>query len=155
MNPSDFNDYKEAMWELWYQDTFDQDTPRQKELAGTGLKQGLCNLWTHHLYETINSGGFIGFSHFNLWLNQQKVSIEITGNLNGQLKLRQWVFEGRSAKHLSILQIADEEILNLIAELHIHLGLNDQTSDRIIEMASSASGRDDFIREIKPSIKKH
>lgn len=155
MNPSDFNDFEETKWEIWYHDNFDHDTPREKELAGTGLIQGLGNLWAQHLYETINSGGFIGFSRFNLWLNQQKVSIVIKGDLEGQGKLRQWVFEGRSAKHATPMQIADEAILNLIVQFHITLGLNDQSSARIIEMACSASGRDEFMRDIEASLIQH
>ena len=137
-----------AQWELWYQDTFDRESPRQKEVTGIGLKQGLCNLWAYHLYETIRPEGFTGFSHFNLWLNQKKLSIEIKGDLKGQIKLRQWLFEGRSAKLLPLLQIADETLVSLIAEFHIQLGLKEQTSARIIEMADAARDRDDFMGEI-------
>ena len=139
---------EKAQWELWYQDTFDQESPSQKELTGIGLEQGLCSLWACHLFETVRPEGFIGFSRFNLWLSQQKISIEIKGDLKGQIKLRQWVFEGRSAKHIPNFQIADEELLNLIAEFHSQLGLKAQTSARIIEMADAARDRDDFLGEI-------
>ena len=139
---------KEAQWELWYQDSFDRESPRQKEVTGIGLKQGLCSLWAYHLYETIRPEGCIGFSHFNLWLDQQKLSIEIKGDLKGQIKLRQWLFEGRSVKHLPLLQIADETLVTLIAEFHMQLGLKEQTSARIIEMADAARDRDDFLGEI-------
>ncbi len=121
---------KETQWELWYQDTFDPESPREKELTGIGLKQGLRSLWAYHLYETVRPEGFIGFSHFNLWLIQQKLGIEIKGNLKGQINLRQWLFEGRGPTHLPPLQIADEVLLTLVAEFHLQLGLKDQTSAR-------------------------
>ncbi len=57
----------DAEWDVWYQDLFDRDTPRQVEVSVWGLVTGLAELWARHLFETIEVDGQKGFSHFNLW----------------------------------------------------------------------------------------
>ena len=53
-------------WQVWYQDTFDRETPRWVEAAGEGLENGLCELWRRHISETILADGGKGFTRFNL-----------------------------------------------------------------------------------------
>ena len=51
-----------AAWELWYQDLFDRECPRQVEVRGQGLVQGLAELWARHLFETVQVDGQKGLS---------------------------------------------------------------------------------------------
>ena len=68
----------ETEWKLWYQDTFDWETPRKVELAGRGLEQGLKALWERHLRERVTANGGEGFSRFSLYCIDNAISIEIT-----------------------------------------------------------------------------
>lgn len=85
----------EAEWEVWYQDTFDRECPRQIEIAGLGLVNGLIELWARHLYETVQANGQKGFSRFNLWWKQKGQSIQVIGEWEGLIQLREWIFGGK------------------------------------------------------------
>ena len=142
---------RSAEWEIWYQDTFDLACPRQLELAGRGLINGLVKLWARHLYETIQPDGSDGFSRFNLWWKQGACSIAITGDNTGQLKLRSWVFgEGRSGDQ-SYMEAADQDLLAIIAEAHSRLILINQKSDELTNLALLLKNKDAFIRQLKNS----
>jgi hypothetical protein len=136
-------------WELWYQDTFDQERGRKIIEDGDGLLDGLILLWAHHLYDAVRPNGMIGFSQYNLWCKQEKLSIAVLGKMAGQKKLRMWVFEERRPDYSSYLHIADREILDLIAETHYHLILKNQSSESIINAAISSNNREDFILRIR------
>lgn len=138
-----------AQWELWYQDKFDIASPRQMELAGRGLVKGLVELWARHLYETVQPNGFLGFSSFNLWLRQQRSSIEIIGEAAGQVKIRKWVFGERQLSNSKHLEIADQDLINLTAEIHAKLVMRGQTSEAIVLTAHLLTDREDFIAELK------
>jgi hypothetical protein len=148
LDESENNILENVKWELWHQDTFDQEGRRKKILEGHGLFEGLIQLWAHHLYETVRLNGMIGFSQFNLWLKQRKFSIEVLGDTKGQLKLRLWVFEERRVDYSNYLQIADRELLELIAEAHYKLITNYQKSELIINKAISSNSREEFILQI-------
>ena len=63
-------------------------------LAGQGLEEGLIELWTRHLTETVQANGSRGFARFNLWLQEEMQSIVIEGDWNGLVQLRGWVEAG-------------------------------------------------------------
>ena len=136
-------------WELWYQDTFDQERGRKIIEEGQGLFDGLILLWAYHLYDAVKPDGFTGFSQYNLWCRQEKLSIIVLGKMAGQKKLRMWVFEERRVDHSSYLQIADREILDLIAEAHSDLIMNNQSSEPIITTAFLSNNREKFILGIR------
>ena len=75
----------EAEWEVWYQDTFDRECPRQVEVAGRGLVEGLIQLWARHLFETVQADGQRGFSRFNLWWKQERRSVVVVGEWEGEV----------------------------------------------------------------------
>jgi hypothetical protein len=121
----------DATWELWYQDTFDRDCPRQVEAAGVGLVAGLLTLWRHHLFETVRADGKRGFSRFNLWLRQARQSIRITGAWAGQTRLRTWARE-------------DDALLGEVAVVHSHLLLAGETSAPILAAARDVTSQAEF-----------
>ena len=138
----------QADWEIWYQDSFDQDCPRQLELTGSGLATGLVELWARHLYETVQPNGTFGFSRFNLWWRQQRISIEIVGEVIGQVKIRNWVFGEQHLVSSNLVDIADTGLLKLIGEIHAKLILRGQTSEEIILIAHLINDRENFIEQI-------
>ena len=81
-----------AQWQIWYQDTFDRETPRKVEVEGQGLVDGLVELWSRHLKETVTASGGSGFSRFNLWWKQEATSIVIEGSQEGMVRVRSWIF---------------------------------------------------------------
>lgn len=137
-----------AEWEIWYQDTFDIECPRQLELVGRGLINGLIELWARHLYETIQPDGSEGFSRFNLWWKGRARSITITGDMAGQAKLRSWVFGERRSSIKNYLDIADQDLLALIAEAHSFLIFKNQTSARIIDQAVQSNHKTEFVNQM-------
>ena len=140
-----------AEWEIWYQDNFDLECPRQMELSGCGLVKGLIELWVRHLYETIQPSGILGFSRFNLWWKQHACSINIMGEMIGQIKLRLWVFGERKVNYLGCMKIADQDILQVIAEVHSQFIIRDQTSEAIVSEVLQSNSKEEFIRQISMS----
>ncbi len=134
-----------VQWEIWYQDNFDLSTSRQKVAVGNGLIQGLIELWARHLYETIQPEGDLGFSKFNLWWIQRKISIDIVGDIDGQKKLRDWLFGERRWDTLGYKGIVDKDLLRIIAETHSKLLLKGQYSQEIIAKARISNSREAFI----------
>ena len=130
-------------WEVWYQDTFDRECPRQVELSGRGLARGLAALWARHLHETVRANGGQGFSRFNLWWKERRVSVVVVGDWGGQVRLRGWLFGDRQADR-GYLRAADAELLRLVAVTHAKLLLTGQTSEGILLAASEESNRLDF-----------
>jgi hypothetical protein len=90
----------------------------------------------------------VTFSKFNLFWRERKSSIQINGDLVGQIKLRKWLFDERKADRLNIMQIADSELLELIAKMHYRLILNGQTVEAIISFAQTSNTREDFMTQI-------
>jgi len=138
-----------AEWELWYQDNFDLECPRQLERAGRGLISGLIELWAHHLYETIQPNGFLGFDRFNIWWKQRKCGIDIVGEMAGQLKLRQWVYGEQRSGYSGCLDIADKDLLEVLAEAHSRLAMNGQTSEVIVDKAIQSNNKKAFLNQVK------
>ena len=149
MNTSEGEPINQAEWQLWYQDNFDLECPRRVDRSGRGLIRGLIELWAHHLYETVQPNGFFGFDRFNLWWKQQKRSVDIVGDLSGQLKLRQWVYEERRSSYAGCKEIADKDLLRLIAETHCKLIMINQTSETIVEKALQSDSEKAFSDQIK------
>jgi hypothetical protein len=134
----------DAEWEIWYEDTFDRECPRQVEIAGFGLAKGLVELWARHLFETVQVDGQEGFSRFNLWWKQKGQSIEIVGAWEGLTRLRGWVFGDKRQAHEGYVRDGDEDLLAELAAAHADLILAGQTSEIILEVASASHDREDF-----------
>ena len=134
----------EAAWEIWHEDTFDCDCPRQVEFAGRGLVNGLVELWARHLFETVRPDGRRGFSRFNLWWKQPKRSLEIVGQREGLIQLRRWVFGGGQHAGPGRAQAGDRDLLREVAAAHCKLALANQTSEAILAAAAAAANREDF-----------
>jgi hypothetical protein len=134
----------EAEWELWYQDTFDRECPRQVQAAGKGLAAGIMQLWTRHLFETVRGDGGKGFSRFNLWWMQQSRSIEIFCEWGGMVRTRKWVFGDQQQKDKEPVGEENQALLARIAATHGCLILAGQTSEAILAAATDSINREDF-----------
>jgi hypothetical protein len=133
----------EAQWQLWYEDTFDRGCPRQIERSGRGLVEGLVELWARHLHETVRANGGQGFSRFNLWWKQAGKSIEVTGDWQGLVLVREWVFGGTERRGAGYLG-GDRALLRKVAIAHRDLVLGGDTSERIAAAARAWGNRSDF-----------
>ena len=134
----------DAVWEIWYQDTFDRKCPRRVEVSGRGLTAGLAELWARHLFETVRPDGKKGFSRFNLWWTQERRSVRITGQWAGVVRLRRWVFGERREIRRGYVAAADKVLLRRVAAIHGHLLRSDRTSEEILAAAASCTNRQDF-----------
>ena len=131
-------------WDLWYQDTFELGSPRRIECSGRGLVEGLMGLWARHLYETVQPNGLTGFAKFDLWLKKEWWLVLISGDENGQVKLRQWVY-GEREPTSNYRESADQSLLAAIAEAHAKLIKDDLDCEAIIMEAEKAKTKDDFL----------
>jgi hypothetical protein len=135
----------EAEWEVWYEDTFDRETPRQVETSGEGLAAGLVELWDRHLFETVQREGGRGFSRFNLWWKQEARSIQVVGNWDGMVKLRGWVFgNARRPGRGKLLGGRGRALLMSLGAAHSCLAVGGQTSQVILDEALASEDRSDF-----------
>jgi hypothetical protein len=138
----------DAEWEVWYQDTFDRECPRQVEVSGRGLAAGLAELWARHLFETVRADGGKGFSRFNLWWKQERKSVEVVGEWGGMVRLRAWIFGGKRRLSKGYVEEAEKRLLMRLATVHSYLILAGQTSERILGAAQDAVNREDFERQL-------
>jgi hypothetical protein len=134
----------DAEWEIWYEDTFDRECPRQVEIAGLGLMKGLAELWARHLFETVQANGQEGFSRFNLWWKQKGQSIGIVGAWTGSTRLRDWVFGDKRHTREEYVEGEKKELLARLAATHANLILTGQTSEAILTAASASASQEDF-----------
>lgn len=138
----------EAEWEVWYQDTFDRECPRQVEVVGRGLAAGLTELWARHLFETVGVDGQKGFSRFNLWWKQERKSVEVVGEWAGMVRLRKWIFGDQRRLYKGYVEAGDKELLMKVAALHGWLILAGQTSEGILAAAEDSVSREDFEKQL-------
>ena len=129
----------DAEWQVWYQDTFDRECPRQVEISGQGLVEGLTELWSRHLHETVQANGERGFSRFNLWWKQESKSIEVVGEWEGVVRLRGWVYRDKQQKNKK-----QTDLLKRIAIAHKNRILNGETSEKILATAKAKETREEF-----------
>jgi len=134
----------EAEWQVWYEDTFDRECPRQVEAAGTGLAAGLVELWRHHLRETVQADGRRGFSRFNLWWKQAGKSVTIIGDWEGMVRLRGWIFGPQRRARKDRVRAAELDLLMTVAATHSSLISAGKTSAEIVSAALVAENREDF-----------
>lgn len=139
-----FDPAPEAEWQVWYQDTFDRECPRQVKVAGRGLVRGLSELWARHLFETVQANGQKGFSRFNLWWKQKGQSIEVVGEWEGATRLRAWVFGEKQRPDKGYVQEGDEKLLSKVATTHASLALAGQTSEVILTAAKMSVSQENF-----------
>ena len=142
-----------ARWKLWHQDNFDLACPRQIEAEGEGLLDGLIELWTRHLLETVIDSGTEGFNHFDLWWEPEGVSIRIVGTWNGQVRIRGWVLK-KSIQPLrnSYKDFVDFGLITRIATVHETLILKGETSQSILDLATTSANRAAFERRLQIGI---
>lgn len=133
----------EAEWEVWYEDTFDRECPRQVQAAGRGLATGLIELWRYHLRETVQADGRKGFSRFNLWWKQAGISVNVVGDWEGMVRLRGWIFGSQRRPRMGHAQHR-RDLLMTVAATHSSLVAADKTSAEIAEAALVAESREDF-----------
>ena len=138
----------EAEWEIWYQDLFDRECPRQVEIRGQWLVEGLIELWARHLFETIQSTKPQRFSRFNLWWRQERQSVEIVGEWEGQVRLRGWVFRDTMGTTTSSVEGKEYALLKRVAVTHKNHILRGGTSEEILGLAKSAQSRADFEKQL-------
>ncbi len=128
-------------WQVWYQDLFDRECPRQVQASGKGLVTGLVVLWGCFLRDSITPDGKKGFARFNLWLKTVGRSISIEGPWEGLVRLREWVVGGGR-------QPGADELLHRVAEVHANLAKAGKTSEAIARLAVEALGPEDFKRRL-------
>ncbi|MFC1852754.1 hypothetical protein ACFL27_21355 [candidate division CSSED10-310 bacterium] len=135
--------FDDVAWQVWYQDTFDRECPRQVEVEGVGLVKGLTELWARHLHGTIRPDGQKGFSLFNLWCPQNHQDIEIIGAMAGQVQLRQWIFGQNKSRGEG-----DYSLLSLVATVHGSLIHNGQNSEPILALVRNSNSLQDFKKRL-------
>lgn len=137
----------EAMWEVWYRDTFDRECPPSVDVRGRGLVKGLTELWARHLFETVRPDGGEGFSRFHLrWEPAQLVHIR--GDRKGAIRLRAWVFGRQTHTRVGYVEAGDARLLSQVAAAHAHLLLAGGTSEQLLAAAAEAQDRKDFERRL-------
>jgi len=134
----------EAEWQVWYEDTFDRECPRQVQATGTGLAAGLVELWRYHLRETVQADGRKGFSRFNLWWVQAGKSVNVIGDWEGMVRLRGWIFGTQRRARTDRVRAAGSDLLMSVAATHSSLVAAAKTSAEIISAAKAAESREDF-----------
>jgi hypothetical protein len=125
-------------WQLWYEDHFDRETPRQVETEGRDLVRGLVELWSRHLFGAVQRDGYLGFNRFNLWWNKR--SIEVADNPEGAAHLRAWIWRQQAPNR----QTADHDLLERIAKAHAKLIRAKRDSTAILALAASTEDPYEF-----------
>jgi hypothetical protein len=134
----------EAEWQVWYEDLFDRETPRQVQATGWGLAAGLVELWRYHLREAVQADGRKGFSRFNLWWKQAQESVTIVGDWEGMVRLRGWIFGPERCARKDHVRAAGSDLLMTVAATHSSLVAAGKTSAEIVSAALVAESREDF-----------
>lgn len=132
----------DATWTVWYSDLFDREMPPQVEANGTGLIDGLTELWVRFLFETVRPDGSAGFSRFHMqW---ERGSFMIEGDRSGKARLRRWVFGEKTHTTRGYLDEADVGLLRQVAMTHgVRYGV-DVSGQQILRAAADARDRRDF-----------
>ena len=136
---------QDTPWQLWYQDQFDPDCPRQLEYAGQGLVAGLKTLWLHHLRDSVLPDGGSGFARFNLWLPQEKRSITIKSVSLGIKRLRRWVLQPDPVFDPTASGQSNEWLLRKIAQAHCNLIAKGLDEDKLCQIAVQSGNQSEFI----------
>jgi hypothetical protein len=129
----------QTQWELWYQDTFDRQAPRQVEARGEGLAAGLRALWARHLLEGVTEAGQAGFARFNLWLPAREQALSLPTDHPALVRLRAWLYPPGAAAAQEPFQAADHHLLALIAAAHARLLAQGRTAEPILRAAAEAA----------------
>ncbi len=139
-----YEQFRQAKWQLWYQDRFDAECLRQIEYEGQDLFEGLKILWSYHLRETVQGDGRLGFSKFNLWWCQGQRSFEIGEGKLGLAKIKGWLFGSTSNETLTDLKVENDSLLQGLAAAHLQLLVKGQTDQAIIEAAEYSKTQEEF-----------
>ncbi|MBN1250023.1 MAG: hypothetical protein JXC32_20330 [Anaerolineae bacterium] len=144
----------DARRQLWYEDTFDRETPRQVQSEGRGLASGLAALWSYHLHEGVDAQGRPSFSRFNLWWTQRCVSIEIAEDPVALARLRDWLLTDNRRGRWHTIEAGDLDLLSRIAAAHSRLVLasehstSAEASRPILTIAKDATDRAHFAHRL-------
>jgi hypothetical protein len=136
----------EAKWEVWYRDTFDRETRPSVDVRGEGLIEGLIELWARHLFETVRPEGATGFSRFHLRWDGN--SVQITGDPDGAVRLRAWVFGAQRTATHGYRAAGDAQLLDQVAGTHALLVSVGASSEPILAGAAAAQDRADLQRRL-------
>jgi hypothetical protein len=143
------NPAPDAAWQVWYQDVFDRECPRQVEVEGRGLAAGLAELWARHLFETVGVDGQEGFSRFDLWWKQAGKSIKVVGSWAGLVRLRAWIFGDKRQTTIGYIGDGNQDLLMRVARVHGQLILAGQTSEGILEASAHCESREEFESQLQ------
>jgi hypothetical protein len=124
------------VWEVWYRDMFDPETPPSIDASGTGLVAGLKELWARYLGETVQADGHLGFSRFHLYRDSGHITVE--GPWEGAVRLREFVFGSKRSFSSGYVNAADQHALSTIAMTHARLAGEGRSSEEILEAAVAA-----------------
>ena len=143
--------YDREPWEVWYQDVFDREAPSRVEISGTGLANGLTELWARHLFETVQATGQEGFSRFSLPWRQGTITIQ--GDWEGAKRLRGWMFGEKDHSYHGYVAEADLTLLTKVAHAHLSLIGREQTSEPILALAAKTNDQANFVNQLEKLIK--
>jgi len=139
---------QDSRWQLWYQDLFDPETPRQLESQGQGLEKGLIALWLHHLRDSVMRNGQPGFALFNLWFMEEKRSIRIQSCGTGMAKLKQWVLQPDPVFDPSASGKPNQQLLEKIVQAHCQLIAQGLEEEEICQMAAQSQTQEAFVESL-------
>lgn len=95
-------------WELWAIDLFDREATPSREASGTGMLEGLTELWRRALEESYLDDGRPTFTAFTLTCGRLRYDVPRDPTRNPELgALRRWRFE--------------PDLLEEVARAHLYL----------------------------------
>jgi hypothetical protein len=140
----------EAAWQVWYSDTFDRETPRQVEASGQSLVDGLYELWSRFLYETVQEYhshgkrvfGAQGFARF--YLTQSGPTITIHGDDAGAAKLRIWIYGPQPKDRSSFVMPGSRELLHTLVAAHVAFARPQDAGESLLAWAAECDDAEAF-----------
>lgn len=144
--------HRDEEWVIWYVDTFDRDCPPSREAGGSGLVEGLAQLWARHLFEIVRPDNQNGFSSFHLKWRLGR--IEIDGEREGGRRLREWMFGEKEHSYRGYAAEADPALLGKVAAAHAHLIERGRKAEEILAAAQTAKDSADFATRLDDLIKR-
>lgn len=139
--PTERDPHPSEPWAVIYSDTFDRDTPPRVDVEGTGILEGLRELWARYLFEAV-SPNVTGFSQFALRWRAGPVTIR--GDLAGAGKLRDWMFGPKTTVRAYVAE-ADAELLGRVAAVHAKQLDHQDSTEQILRRAKDSADRETFL----------
>lgn len=128
-------------WELWHKDLFDLTSAAEIQATGTGLMDGLTELWASYLDEGVH-----GLSRFSLSCLGQQQEIEVAGgDLESMYTLRRWIYGVKDRYQQVDRKAANASVLGSLAATHAKLILTGRPLTPILDLARTATDVSDFV----------